>query len=263
MADANFVHIPEASFWFGLFVLDRGLAEVLPPKIARGWIHTGVGALALLYGIGWLSGTVIGIAVVVVLVLAGVLRYRRKVSATPKAEVAEPAVSTATTPRFIAVPLPSFVAALGAIGIGAAIGVGGWWLLSTLQTTSSPQQSPPSVQNRSFINVSPDYLIQILRDHTDVQGQKLLQQYMGEWMKIEGTVANVASVSGSAIVILNVHNSIRPPFSFGLAFNKDWFDRASSLTIGDRIVVIGRLYEIDLASLRLTDCEFQFSQHGK
>src|ERR1019366_1200867 len=133
---------------------------------------------------------------------------KRPISGAPSAitqlskpEVAESAVSTATTRArsFIAVPLPSFVAALGAIGIGAAIGVGGWRLLSTLQTISGPQ-SPLSVQNRPFINVNPDYLIRILRNHTDYQGQKLLQQYMGKWMRVEGQVDQVGAVSGAAIV---------------------------------------------------------------
>jgi hypothetical protein len=90
MADAsNFVHIQEASFWFGLFVLDRGLAEVLPAKIARGWIHIGVGALAFFYGVGWLSGLTFRLGVViaaaVVLLVIVVLRSRRTVGTVPPA----------------------------------------------------------------------------------------------------------------------------------------------------------------------------------
>jgi hypothetical protein len=88
MADAsNFVHIQEASFWFGLFVLDRGLAEVLPAKIARGWIHIGVGALAFFYGVGWLSGLTFRLGVVIaaaaVLLVIVFLRSRRTVGTVP------------------------------------------------------------------------------------------------------------------------------------------------------------------------------------
>jgi len=55
-ASDAFVHLPEAAFWFGLFVLDRGLAEVLPAKVARGWVHVGVGTIGVLYGLGLFSG---------------------------------------------------------------------------------------------------------------------------------------------------------------------------------------------------------------
>jgi hypothetical protein len=49
------VPIREGTFWLGLFIADRGLAEVLPSNIARGWIHFVVGTIAILYGLGLLS----------------------------------------------------------------------------------------------------------------------------------------------------------------------------------------------------------------
>jgi hypothetical protein len=81
MADGSYVHLQEASFWIGLFLADRGLKELLPAKIARGWIHTSAGLVGIAYGLGYLSGSTVqtimicvGIAIVIPAVAIAVSR---------------------------------------------------------------------------------------------------------------------------------------------------------------------------------------------
>src|SRR5271155_1409827 len=49
------IPIKEGVFWISLFLLDRGLAEVVSPKIARGWIHFGLGVFGILYALGFIQ----------------------------------------------------------------------------------------------------------------------------------------------------------------------------------------------------------------
>jgi hypothetical protein len=166
--------------------------------------------------------------------------------------------------RGFKIPRPwALLGVLGAIVIGTTLGgVGGEWLISKLaQSPNLPDlQDTTSTKAQSFIEVTPASLIRVLRSHTDYQGQKLVHQYMGRWMKVEGQVKDVGALHNYAIVILYGDNSINPPYFIGLVFNKDWLDRASSLAIGDSIVASGQIYAMDSDTIKLSGCEFQFDE---
>jgi hypothetical protein len=137
--------------------------------------------------------------------------------------------------------------------LGTGLGIGSLFVSRPATTASS---------NESFLDVSPTYILKVMRGHTYYQGHKLLEQYIGKRMKVEGPVTNVGALSDHVFVILDGDNSIQPPFSIALGFNKEWLDRASSLALGDRIVATGHLSKIDTTSIELSDCEFHFSVNG-
>jgi hypothetical protein len=51
------------------------------------------------------------------------------------------------------------------------------------------------MSSRTFIGVTHAYLVGLFENHTDVQAQKLLEIYIGKWMRISGQLGNVMSSS--------------------------------------------------------------------
>jgi hypothetical protein len=137
-------------------------------------------------------------------------------------------------------------------------------IISSLQVIPSVMPSPSlqaSNESRSFTDATPNYLLQIYNNHTDIQASRLVQPYMGKWMKVEGIVEQVAPEPyGGGIYAVIAYD--KDAF-LGLRFKANWHDRVFSLVKGDRIAVVGRLENVQPMGLTLSECEFQLSRNGK
>jgi tRNA_anti-like len=134
-----------------------------------------------------------------------------------------------------------------------------------LQRTSMPMLSPSppilpahvsTLEERIFVGVdiTPQFLSSLHSGHTEVQAGKLLELYVGKWIKLSGAVNHVGKFEyGSSTVMFSTQSfdGVRVLMSFGAA----WTERLSVLRLGNNINVIGRITAVDGLMVKLRECE--------
>lgn len=122
-------------------------------------------------------------------------------------------------------------------------------------TVSTNTETKPTVvePDRILVNVAPFFLIDTLKEHTDIAGQKLIAPYIGKWMRVEGSVADVVDASGNPYVQVWTDEPHRELVS--MRFRPSWLDHLSTFRRGDRIVAMGRVASADTVVVRFEDCE--------
>lgn len=113
------------------------------------------------------------------------------------------------------------------------------------------------------VDLDPTYIVGLFKDHTDIQAQKLIENYIGKWTQISGTLSQVSAFNESAQVTFERwHNDSPDPYMrltpYMYFHGKQWVDRLSMMRRGTPIKVRGRITGINSAvELRLDDCELQ------
>ena len=130
-------------------------------------------------------------------------------------------------------------------------GLGWWWY------ELHPASSFPYPKERAYVgsNITPEYLSRLFDGHTQLQTQSLTNIYIGKWMRVSGRVEDVSSGSRTMSATLELSRIHLYP-KVSLTFDKvKWNDRISILTVGDDIVVDGRISNIGQTWTYLEDCE--------
>jgi hypothetical protein len=133
-------------------------------------------------------------------------------------------------------------------------------------TTAAPEPSRKAAekQDRVFVgaSITPEYLISIFREHTDIQGATLTAAYLGKWMKVSGSLGNVISTTPNLAQLTferaEVPLTERTWFDytdFYMMFKKPWIDRLAIARRGDKLTVVGQIERIDAVSVQLENCE--------
>jgi len=108
---------------------------------------------------------------------------------------------------------------------------------------------------REFANTTPEYLMGIRRQEnlTRVQTDKLLSPYLGKWMKVTGTVAQIYN----RVTWLTLGDNMKPGerLSVILVVSDTWRDRFHLLEMNKKISAIGIISEINISEVQLDDCE--------
>lgn len=127
-----------------------------------------------------------------------------------------------------------------------------------------PPRKAAEHQDRIFVgeSITPEYLIGIFREHTDIQGAQLTAAYVGKWMKVTGSLRNVISTTPNLAQLTferaEVPLTERTWFDytdFYMMFKKPWIDRLAIVKRGDALTVIGQIERIDSVSVQLANCE--------
>jgi hypothetical protein len=108
---------------------------------------------------------------------------------------------------------------------------------------------------RQVVDVTPEYLVGFFDAHTSMQASKLVEPYLGKWMKVSGPMGTVGGFTTFSQVA----------FAFGTFGSLPvylWFrDRdvvensLSALEKGDQITVLGQIDQVDAVRLQLDNCE--------
>ena len=110
---------------------------------------------------------------------------------------------------------------------------------------------------RTLVDVTPEYLVGFFEEHTSIQAERLTEAFLGKWMRLSASVEDVAALGahkaridvptegGSPVIILIVNNQATVEH------------RVRILKKGDPITVVGQIYEVDSASVTLTNCELE------
>ena len=122
------------------------------------------------------------------------------------------------------------------------------------------EAKPPDPDPREFIpeDVTPDYLVGLFEQHTTVQAGKLLEPYIGRWMRVERARVNDVEAIGSGLdadLIVSFSNPVFPTRI--CVFKSDWKERLEGLRKGTYITVVGRLHQVSSGSVALQDCELE------
>lgn len=122
------------------------------------------------------------------------------------------------------------------------------------QTVSEahPREVPPQ---RVFIptDVTPQTLMGMFEGKTTVSARRLVQPYLGKWMKISGRFQNLGTL-GSATY--SVRLSTRFDHAYLFYFSKEsWEHQLELLQIGQQVALVGKVTKIDEWSIVLEDCE--------
>lgn len=113
---------------------------------------------------------------------------------------------------------------------------------------------PPS--ERIFVDKTPQELTKIFKTYIDAQAEKLIQPYMGKWLRIAGPVQNASQISGKFWqVFLHLESDSMFGIQIVLYFANTWTEHLSLISRGTNINVIGRISKISSGELDLQACE--------
>jgi hypothetical protein len=125
-------------------------------------------------------------------------------------------------------------------------------LARAVPATSRP--TPPSLDERETTDVTPEHLHDLVANVTELQGEKLVADYLGKVMTLNGNVGGVGRWNG---MICSAYLTHRPPGPMIFLWFREekWLDRLGVLRAGDPIKVRGVLGMVDKLTVRLDYCE--------
>jgi hypothetical protein len=110
----------------------------------------------------------------------------------------------------------------------------------TISTGEGEVSTGQLSDGRVLVDVTPQYLTDFFREHTDIQAKKLLEAFIGKWMRVSGPVGDVyANDESNATVYFNppTYGRTRVLMYFNDKATID--DRLRVLKKGDRVTVVG------------------------
>jgi len=109
-------------------------------------------------------------------------------------------------------------------------------------------------EERSFVDITPEDLVRVFKEYTEIQARTRVADVIGKWMKVSGPLGNVGDFTSFAQVTFALRPSPRATV-FMYFRKKKWFDRISLLNRGNDITVVGRISEVKYGELHLDNCE--------
>jgi hypothetical protein len=118
-----------------------------------------------------------------------------------------------------------------------------------------PQISVEEPHGRVVVSVTPEQLWANFDGRTDVQAQKLLELYVGKWMKISGKIGDVSQIG--KILLVNFERGRIPDYYFFHMYFRDqrFIDRLAVMQRGEHVDVLGRIDKVVNVMIDLEDCE--------
>jgi hypothetical protein len=110
-------------------------------------------------------------------------------------------------------------------------------------------QDEPKPEERTIVDVTPEYLMELYKDKLTFQADKLVLPYIGKWLKVSGEVRNISSPTAGVMTMAFV-SSDNTSTTF-MDYDKPWFDILSTVRRGQKIsalcqVLRARRFEVDL-----------------
>ena len=95
----------------------------------------------------------------------------------------------------------------------------------------------------------------MFQTHTSVQAQRLLDVYVGKWMRVAGALGDADDFGD----FIQVTFTGRPQAEHHvyMYFDMKWADRLTMIKKGRHINVVGRVKNVDSASVHLEKCELE------
>jgi len=107
---------------------------------------------------------------------------------------------------------------------------------------------PPN--ERMVVDVTPEYLTSFFEKHTSIQATKLVEDYIGKWIKVAGPLGDVYPNQ-----VTFERTSRFGPTVFMYFDMNIWKDRLAVLRRSRRIEVLGQLERVSAMEVHLKNCE--------
>jgi hypothetical protein len=108
--------------------------------------------------------------------------------------------------------------------------------------------------DRTLVDVTPDYLMGLFDEHTTIQAEKLIEAFIGKWLRVSGTVSDVIGSEGSGATVYLKRETARIS-----SVSLDFSDRGAVeiLRKGDSVTAIGQIVGADRLWVGLKNCELE------
>jgi hypothetical protein len=116
---------------------------------------------------------------------------------------------------------------------------------------SSPATTPATAPKKTFIDVSPAYLMDLYKNRTSVQGDALASAYVGKWIVVTGKVRDIYETGGTFTA--QIYDKDEKFIS--ASFSKEASERISHVAHGTTITISGEVAYIDLTRTKLQSCD--------
>ena len=108
---------------------------------------------------------------------------------------------------------------------------------------------------RIFLDEAPWFLMQFFREHTTIQAKKLVDPYLGKWVRpLNVAIYNINEIVSGGHRISATSDDEEGIF-ITLRFGKDWDERISILRRNGKLTIIGQLTDVGTRELELENCE--------
>ncbi len=110
-------------------------------------------------------------------------------------------------------------------------------------------------EDRIEIDVTPEHLWSLFEGRTGIQGESLVEPFIGKWMRLAGPLGDVGRISEKWLQVTFRYGT-QPMGKHVYIYVRDkrWIDRVVLLKIGDEIVVLGRIERVSAMEIRLDHC---------
>jgi hypothetical protein len=128
--------------------------------------------------------------------------------------------------------------------------------------SKSAQSVQPLSEQKEFLpkGITIPSLTDLCEGKTSIQAAQLVEKYIGKWMRVAGTVANVDQPDERKYGCYVTLDYSHPPSSkrsiwVVARFEESWTDQVELLVSGQRIQIEGKIREIDKGMVTLAKCE--------
>ena len=123
-------------------------------------------------------------------------------------------------------------------------------------SNSLNEEAEGQEKGRIFVgdDITPQYLASLYKGQTEMQAQRLVDIYVGKWMKIRGPISNVMTPTGD-IVAVHLKRDAFNEIAVALKFSKPWHERLALLRQGNIITAVGKIDYTEAGFVMLEDCE--------
>jgi hypothetical protein len=130
--------------------------------------------------------------------------------------------------------------------------------------TPADVPTPVDSEERIFVgaNVTPELLLSFFKEHTAIQGQRLIEPFIGKWMRVSGNLSEVISSDPKrrAQVTFSGRGLRSDLADIYMYFRTaDSIDRLSILRRGDSMTVVGQIVLVNPVQVDLDNCELESS----
>lgn len=123
--------------------------------------------------------------------------------------------------------------------------------------SEQPAPAPPLTTSggRETVDVEPDYLMDMFAQHTSIQAQRLIEPYIGKWMKVSGTLSDVQDTQYFSVVTFENPPLAKLRIIFMYFEQPDRRDRLSVIRRGAPLTVLGQIKKVTGFQIELWSCE--------
>jgi hypothetical protein len=123
--------------------------------------------------------------------------------------------------------------------------------------TATTSEEPAALTSRSapLMNADAIKLTGIYGSHTTVEADALTRRYVGEWLRVDGSVFNVESDERSCTLDLVIRGDHDDPVLVVVQFSAPLIEAVKSLHRDDKVTVIGRIERFRSSVIRLRNAE--------